>query len=73
MIKCNHVLWWKTCGVNRGSLPSKLPGRHQDDLQAAVQGVCAHIPLTFPDDSQAPGRSASQHLLQALHALHMGN
>ena len=73
---CGLTIMWclvRHCDANRGSFPSQLPWRCQDDLQAPLQGVRAHIPLAFSDDYQAQGRGTSQHLLQALHALHIGN
>ncbi|KAL5669024.1 hypothetical protein ACJX0J_021245, partial [Zea mays] len=53
-----------------GCFPSQLPRRCQDGPEAPLRGVRAHLPLPLPYDRQAQGRGASQHLLQALCALH---
>jgi hypothetical protein len=36
--------------LSRHTIPTKLQGSSEDDIQALVSCLCPHIPLAFPED-----------------------
>lgn len=58
--------------ICRCAFPQKLPGDGEDDPEAAVPRVRAHLPPALPAGCAARRGGPSQHLFQALYILRAG-